>query len=161
MLPGSSGPLDRPRGLRILGRPAWCRPRRFEFQQRAGDAPCHPRRSPRPRPPARQPGTRPPTSEDGEGDSDPGTRIIPIGDAKRAIDTACRKAGLPHFHHHAFRHFFVSNAIEHGIDFKTIAAWVGHKDGGVLVAKTYGHLRNAHSTEMAKRMTFGAPPRTS
>ena len=49
---------------------------------------------------------------------------------------------------------FVSSAIEAGVDFKVIAGWVGHKDGGVLVAKTYGHLRNTHSFEMAKRMTF-------
>jgi hypothetical protein len=36
------------------------------------------------------------------------------------------------------RHYFVSNAIEAGVDFKTIAVWVRHKDGGLLVAKTYG-----------------------
>jgi hypothetical protein len=38
------------------------------------------------------------------------------------------------------RHFFVSNALEKGMDFKTVAAWVGHKDGGLLVAKTCGHF---------------------
>src|ERR1035441_3644261 len=27
-----------------------------------------------------------------------------------------------------------------GIDFMTIAKWVGHKDGGVLVGKVHGHL---------------------
>ena len=48
----------------------------------------------------------------------------------------------------------VSNAIEAGVDFKVIASWVGHKDGGVLVAKTYGHLRDTHSFDMAKRMDF-------
>ena len=57
------------------------------------------------------------------------------------------------------RHFFCSNAIEAGIDFKVIAGWLGHKDGGYLVAKTYGHLRDAHSFEMAKRMTFSAVSR--
>jgi integrase len=82
------------------------------------------------------------------------SRVIPIYDAKNAIQNACVKAKLPHFSHHTMRHYFVSNAIEAGIDFKTIAAWVGHKDGGVLVAKTYGHLRDTHSFEMAKRMTF-------
>jgi len=30
------------------------------------------------------------------------------------------------------------------VDFKAIAGWLGHKDGGVLAAKTYGHLRNEH-----------------
>ena len=29
---------------------------------------------------------------------------------------------------------------------------LSHKDGGLLVAKTYGHLRDAHSFEMAKLM---------
>ena len=83
----------------------------------------------------------------------PGDRIVPIGSAKRAMETACKKAGLPNFTHHTLRHYFVSNAIEVGVDFKTIAAWVGHKDGGLLVAKTYGHLRDTHSFDMAARMT--------
>ena len=80
-------------------------------------------------------------------------RLITIGSAKNAMSTACRLAALPHFTHHCLRHYFVSNAIEKGIDFKTIASWIGHKDGGLLVAKTYGHLRDTHSMEMAKRMT--------
>ncbi len=82
--------------------------------------------------------------------------VVRIASAKRALETACTKAGLPDFTHHTFRHYFVSNAIEAGIDFKTIAAWVGHKDGGLLVARTYGHLRDVHSYEMAKRMTSSA-----
>lgn len=86
----------------------------------------------------------------------PTDKVIPIGDAKKAVGTACRKAKLPHFNHHTLRHYFVSNAIEAGVDFNVIAGWVGHKDGGVLVAKTYGHLRDTHSFEMAKRMTFSA-----
>ena len=86
----------------------------------------------------------------------PSERVIPITTAQKAIESACKKSRLPRFHHHLFRHFFVSQAIEAGIDFKTIAAWVGHKDGGLLVAKTYGHLRDTHSAEMAKRMTFAA-----
>ena len=85
-------------------------------------------------------------------------RIIGIASAKTAIRHACTSAGLHQFTHHSMRHYFVSNAIEAGIDFKAIAAWVGHKDGGLLVAKTYGHLRDTHSFEMAKRMTFAAHP---
>ncbi|MBN2686236.1 MAG: hypothetical protein JXR40_13230 [Pontiellaceae bacterium] len=37
-----------------------------------------------------------------------------------------------------------------------IAGWLGHKDGDLLTAKTYGHLHDEHSAEMAKRMTYGA-----
>src|ERR1017187_7423879 len=79
-----------------------------------------------------------------------------IGKATKAMERACKLAGLATFTHHCMRHYLVSNAIEAGVDFKTIAAWVGHKDGGLLVAKTYGHLRDTHSFEMAKRMTFAA-----
>ncbi len=86
----------------------------------------------------------------------PDDLIISITSAKRALTSACKKAGIPRLTHHVMRHFFVSNAIEAGVDFKTIADWIGHKDGGVLVAKTYGHLRDAHSFEMAKKMTFSA-----
>lgn len=83
-------------------------------------------------------------------------RLFSIQTAKTAFATACSKAGLPHFTHHHLRHFFCSNAIEEGVDFKAIAGWVGHKDGGLLVAKTYGHLRDEHSAMMAKRMVFSA-----
>lgn len=80
--------------------------------------------------------------------------IIPIQSAKKAIESACKRLGFAQFGHHTCRHFFCSNAIEAGVDFKVIAGWLGHKDGGILVARTYGHLRDEHSAAMAKRMTF-------
>lgn len=82
--------------------------------------------------------------------------ITQIRSAKKALITACKKAGIPNYTHHSFRHYFVSNAVEAGINFATIAGWVGHKDGGLLVANTYGHLRDDHSMEMAKKMVFTA-----
>jgi integrase len=85
---------------------------------------------------------------------DPSERIISIQKARTAMIHACKLAELPPFSHHHLRHFFCSNAIEAGIDFKTIAGWLGHKDGGLLVARTYGHLRDEHSAVMAQRMTF-------
>jgi hypothetical protein len=42
-----------------------------------------------------------------------------------------------------------------GIDFMTIAAWLGHKDGGILVGKVYGHLLDEHRAKMARRLTIG------
>jgi hypothetical protein len=42
-----------------------------------------------------------------------------------------------------------------GIDFMTIARWVGHKDGGILIGKVYGHLSNEHAQAQAARMNFG------
>lgn len=83
-------------------------------------------------------------------------RIFEIRAARMQILRASERLGLPRFGHHTMRHFFCSNAIEAGCDFKVIAGWLGHKDGGVLVARTYGHLRNEHSEAMAKRITFDA-----
>jgi len=51
---------------------------------------------------------------------------------------------------------FGKNTIEAVLGFKAIAGWLGHKDAGLLVAKTYGHLRDEHSAAMARRMTFEA-----
>ena len=87
--------------------------------------------------------------------------IFQIKSARKSIATACKSLNYPNFGHHTFRHFFCSNAIEKSIDFKVIAEWLGHSDGGVLVAKTYGHLRNTHSDAMALKMTFEAGPTTS
>jgi integrase len=78
-------------------------------------------------------------------------RVSPIRDARTSYSRIEAEVGF-HVHHHMFRHFFASNAIEAGVDFKTIAHWLNHNDGGVLVARTYGHLRQDHSIAMAQRM---------
>ena len=37
--------------------------------------------------------------------------------------------------------------MEEGVNFRTLANWLGHADGGILVSKTYGHLRQEFSDE--------------
>ena len=49
---------------------------------------------------------------------------------------------------------FVVMAVMSGIDFKTIAEWLGHQDGGMLVGKVYGHLLPEHRQRMAERLVF-------
>ena len=39
-----------------------------------------------------------------------------------------------------------------GIDFMTIAKWVGHKDGGVLIGRVYGHLNDEHARTGSKEV---------
>jgi len=56
---------------------------------------------------------------------------------------------------HDCRHHFISYAVMSGIDFMTIARWVGHKDGGILIGKVYGHLSNEHAQAQAPRLNFG------
>jgi len=45
-------------------------------------------------------------------------------------------------------------AVMSRIDFKTIAEWLGHQDGGMLVGKVYGHLLPEHKQRMAERLVF-------
>jgi integrase len=87
---------------------------------------------------------------------EPEQKVFSISDIRTALANACRRLGLPKWGHHAFRHFFASNAVEAGVDFMTVAGWLGHRDGGALLARTYSHLRAEHSVEMAKRMMFDA-----
>jgi integrase len=83
-------------------------------------------------------------------------RLFSISSAHLQIHRACKRLGLQRYGHHSMRHFFCSNCIEAGVDFLTLSCWVGHSDGGVLIGKTYGHLRQEHSVAMAKRVTFDA-----
>lgn len=61
---------------------------------------------------------------------------------------------MPDFTLHLTRHYFISTCVMAGIDYMTIAKWVGHKDGGVLIGKTYGHLNREHMKKMASKLTF-------
>ena len=63
-------------------------------------------------------------------------------------------AGLPDFNLHDLRHFFISQCVMAGIDFMTIAHWVGHADGGVLIGKVYGHLSNEHRQAAAAKVSL-------
>ena len=71
-----------------------------------------------------------------------------------SVRIARKHAGLPHFGFHDARHHFISMAVMSGIDSMTIASWVGHQDGGVLIGKVYGHLADAHKKHQAQRLTF-------
>ena len=85
------------------------------------------------------------------------SRIFEIKSPRRALNLACERLGLLHFTIHCLRHFFATNALETGANFKTIAEWLGHHDGGVLAARTYGHLRAEFAQKAAQEMTFQVP----
>jgi hypothetical protein len=44
------------------------------------------------------------------------------------------------------------------VDIPTVSRWLGHKDGGALAMRVYGHLRDEHSVKMAKRVNFNSEP---
>lgn len=67
---------------------------------------------------------------------------------------ARKEAGLPFFGFHHCRHFFISYAVMSGTSWMTIARFVGHQDGGILIGKTYGHLTNEFARQQAQRINF-------
>lgn len=78
-----------------------------------------------------------------------------IKSMKKALGASCERLGLPHMTPYSLRHLFATRCVESGIDFATVAKWMGHTDGGVLAAKVYGHVSDAHGLEAAKRVNLG------
>ncbi len=79
---------------------------------------------------------------------------IAVQSFQKMVEAVRRDVGLPDFTLHLCRHYFISTCVMAGIDFMTIAKWVGHKDGGVLIGKTYGHLNREHMRKMASKLNF-------
>jgi len=81
-------------------------------------------------------------------------KVFEAGNAAMSLASACSAIGVKKMTHHDLRHLFATTCIESGVDVPTVAAWLGHVDGGVLAMQTYGHIRPSHSTEAAKRVKF-------
>jgi integrase len=84
-------------------------------------------------------------------------KLFKVSGCHKAITNACRRLGYPHFTHRSLRRMFITRAIELGADVKVIAQWQGHRDGGMLILKTYSHVRPVHSQRMAALMIDGEP----
>lgn len=80
----------------------------------------------------------------------PTDSLFTILDAKKALEGACKRLGLPAYSQRSLRRMFITRCIEKGIDVKVIAQWQGHRDGGKLILGTYSHVRNTHAEDMAK-----------
>lgn len=82
----------------------------------------------------------------------PTSKLLSISEAKHALESACRKLNFPHFTQRSLRRYFITDALERGVDVKTIAEWQGHRDGGKLILDTYSHVRRPHHDRMAELM---------
>ena len=90
----------------------------------------------------------------GEHGGVPSGRIMPVKRCRFALMRACKELGIPKLRQHDLRHLFATRCIESGVDIPTVSRWLGHKDGGALAMRTYGHLRNEHSQAMAQKVKF-------
>ena len=80
--------------------------------------------------------------------------VFRVGECQKALNRACKKVGADRITHHDLRHLFATRCIESGVDIPTVSRWLGHKDGGALAMKTYGHLRREHSIAQAQKVSF-------
>ena len=81
-------------------------------------------------------------------------KVFAVRECQKALDRACKKVGTDRITHHDLRHLFATRCIESGVDIPTVSRWLGHKDGGALAMKTYGHLRREHSIAQAQKVSF-------
>ena len=79
---------------------------------------------------------------------------FPARNLKESLRKIRDQVGCQGFGFHDCRHHFISYAVMSGIDYLTIARWVGHKDGGILIGKVYGHLNDDHKRKQARRLSF-------
>jgi integrase len=84
----------------------------------------------------------------------PDSPVMVVREAQKSIDNAAKKTGLPRLTHHDLRHLFATTLIEHGIDIPTVARLLGHKDGGALAMRTYGHLRDEHAQRVMAQVSY-------
>ena len=84
----------------------------------------------------------------------PGDAVCRVGECEKSLTRACRLVKIPKLTHHDMRHLFATRCIESGVPIQTVAGWLGHRDGGALAMKVYGHLRSEHSLEMAAKVSF-------
>ncbi|MCE0499081.1 MAG: site-specific integrase, partial [Methylacidiphilales bacterium] len=83
--------------------------------------------------------------------------VFRVRECQQSLDRACTLLGIPRITHHDLRHLFATTAIESGIDIPTVSRLLGHKDGGVLAMKTYGHLRQDHAKAAVQKISFSVP----
>jgi integrase len=88
-------------------------------------------------------------------------KVFQVRECQKALDRAAKKVGAHRITHHDLRHLFATRCIESGVDIPTVSRWLGHKDGGALLMKTYGHLRREHSQAQAQRVTFAPTPKSA
>jgi integrase len=82
----------------------------------------------------------------------PADAVLLVKSPRIALDAACKRLGMEHIRVHDLRHIFATRCLESGVDFPTLAGWLGHKDGGILAAQVYGHLVPKHSASQARKV---------
>ena len=74
-------------------------------------------------------------------------KLFSIKNAHKALTNACHRLGLPHFSQRNIRQALIRRLWQSGVDYKLIAKWQGHRDGGKLILDTYTEVFSAADTD--------------
>ena len=81
-------------------------------------------------------------------------KVLEVVNPTKQMHFASDHLGIPRIKPKDLRDWFGTICVESGVDVPTVAKWMGHKDGGALLMRTYTHLRDEHSQELAKKVNF-------
>ena len=90
-------------------------------------------------------------SPGGKGPNDP---VMLLQNPKSGLANGGKRLGFPHLTPHAMRHLFATRCLQAKVDIPTGAGWLGHRDGGALLAKVYSHVVEHHSDSQAAKVAF-------
>jgi integrase len=85
--------------------------------------------------------------------------VMKAKECRGSLASACKKLGIAKLDHHALRHLFSTRGVESGASLPAVAKLLGHSDGGILLARRYNHVSDAHLVEVAGRITISEPPK--
>jgi integrase len=77
-------------------------------------------------------------------------KLFKIKDARKALTNACTRLGLPHYSQRNIRQVLIRRLWQSGVDYKLIAKWQGHRDGGKLILDTYTEVFGANDESYEK-----------
>ena len=80
-----------------------------------------------------------------------GGNVVSVRSYQRSFELLLKKLNIPHQGFHALRHTFATRAIECGMDVRTLAEILGHKNPTVTL-KRYAHSLLEHKTAMMNRL---------
>lgn len=75
-----------------------------------------------------------------------------ITNFRRTLEKVREKTGV-YLSEHYLRHYFISKCVMSGVDRFTLVKWVGHADGGKLIAEVYGHLDHTFQQQQGKKLS--------
>jgi len=88
-----------------------------------------------------------------------GEPVLRFQHGAHGLRTACKKSGLSQVTYRGLRNFFALEALKQNVSYPMIAAWLGHKDGGVQIARLHAEIwETPDDQQCAARLTYEPDP---